>query len=485
MQRNLFGSVVLVLASVVLASCSGVTGSVCTLNCGGGGNATVSFVLTATPPSPTSQLSIQAFTANITGITLFTGSSSSVNIPLTAASYIAEFNRVTSDSTLLAAKVSVAAGSYNSVQITFASPRVTFCTQANTGVPGCTANSLASVSGPSGSATISQNFSLVGNQQTGIALNLNLGAALTTSGQTITALNLGATNAFAASSLPPASTLTDLTAGQLSHLDDIMGTVTAATSPTVTIHTTTRGDITATTNSATQFDCPASNFTCVQLNAVAIIDAVLNTDGTITLTFYEPLLPASGDLIEGVVTDIPNTITDQFTLAVTDRVFALSGSILGSQVNLGDQIKVTLSATPTPFVVVPKGLSLPVGENFSGSTSVSSIHPGQTVAILPVTFTAQSGATLGAATTSTVALRFSRITGTMSTATIPVFNATNLPVFFGSTVIRGFLTTNGRLSLDGVPDLTSIPSGNTFSATALYLDPAIAPTFAAQSVRAH
>jgi hypothetical protein len=58
-------------------------------------------------------------------------------------------------------------------------------------------------------------------------------------------------------------------------------------------------------------------------------------------------------------------------------------------------------------------------------------------------------------------------------------------VFFGSTVIRGFLTTNGRLSLDGVPDLTSIPSGNTFSATALYLDPAIAPTFAAQSVRAH
>ena len=67
----------------------------------------------------------------------------------------------------------------------------------------------------------------------------------------------------------------------------------------------------------------------------------MNTDGTITLTFYEPLLPASGDLIEGVVTDIPNTITNQFTFVVTDRVFALSGSILGSQVNLGDQIKVT------------------------------------------------------------------------------------------------------------------------------------------------
>jgi hypothetical protein len=490
MNRRLHCYYVFVLCALALASCSGAPGGGCVANCGGG-HATVSFVLTATPPPPSAQFSIQAFTATITGFTLTPSSGTAVSVPLNSSAYNAEFTRVTSDSTVLAKNVSVAAGTYTSAQITFSLPRVSYCTQANSGVPGCAAGSLASVTGASGSATITTNISLADAQQTGIALNLDLGASLVATGQTITAVNLGASNAFDAKALPPTSTQTDLTTGQLSHVDDVQGIITAAASPTLTIHTSTRGDITAVANSSTQYssDCTAlsltQDFGCVTLNSVAIVDTILNSDGTFTLTFYQPLLPTSTDIIEGVVTSVPNSVTNQFTVVVTDSVLAGSGSILSGQINLGDQVTVTLGSTPSAFVVIAKDLTLPAGETFSGSTSVTSIQPGQTIAILPSAFTAQSGATPGTAATSNVALRFTRVTGTMGTATVPIFTAANLPPLFGLATAQQFQTTPGRLSLDGVADITSISSGNTFSATALYFGPPTTPAFASQAVRAH
>ncbi|PYU04810.1 MAG: hypothetical protein DMG34_09590, partial [Acidobacteria bacterium] len=166
MTRQISAAAVLIFTSLVLASCSGV-GSVCT-NCGGGGNATVSFVLTATPPQPSSELSIQAFTATVTGIKLTPSTGSDFSVPLNSTTYIAEFNRVTSDSTVLAAHVSVPAATYTQLTVTFSAPRVTFCTQPNPGVPGCASGTLGSVSGAAGSVIVSTNLSLAANQQLGI-----------------------------------------------------------------------------------------------------------------------------------------------------------------------------------------------------------------------------------------------------------------------------------------------------------------------------
>jgi hypothetical protein len=482
MNRRLFALCFFLLTAVILASCSGVPHGGSFSN-GGGGNATVSLVLTATPPSPSSQLSIQAFTTTITGITLTPSTGAAVNVAVNSTSYVAEFNRVTSDSTVLAAKVSVPAGTYTQLQVFFSAPRVTFCTQVNPGVPGCAAKTLASVTGAAGSATISTNLSFTANQQTGIVLNTNLGNSLTLSGQILTNVNLGAANVFTAATLPPASTATDLASGQLSHVNDVTGVVTAASSPTLTIHTTTRGDITATANSSTQYDCSANNFTCVQLNGVAIVDTILNADGTLTLTFYEPVNSAAKDIIEGVVTSVPNSVTNQFSIVVTDSVFATSGSILSGKINLGDQVLITLTPGQT-FSIFAKGLGLPPGQNFSSSTSVSSILPGQTISLLPTSFTAQSGITPGGAGTKNIALRFTRVTGIMSSAVLPIFSGTNLPPFFGLAMAQQFGTTSGRLSLDGVSILTSIANGTTFSTSALYFGPT-APEFSSQTVRAH
>jgi hypothetical protein len=491
MTRQTSAVALLLFTSILLASCSGVPGGGCISNCGGG-NATLSLVLTANPPDPTLALSIQAFTATIAGITLTPATGTAVNVSLTSTAYIAEFNRVTSDSTPLATKVSVPAGNYTRMTVTFSAPRVTFCTQATPGIPGCAPGTLGSVSGAAGTATISTNLTVTDSMQIGVALSVDLPNALTLNGQTVTAVNLGAANVFTATTLPPSSATTDLASGELSHVDDVMGLITSVSGSTLTIQTSTRGSITATANSSSQFsaDCTplgfAQDFTCVKANTGAIVDTLLNADGSFTLVFYQPL-PAklsSGDLIEGVVTSVPNSVASQFTIVVTDSVFAGSGSLLSGQLHLGDQIVVTLNS-PNPFQMVSKGLQIPTGSSFQNSTSVADILPGQTVAFPVLTFTAQSGTTPGAASSQDLALRFTRFTAVMSTPTSPQFNATTFPAFFGITTPQLFQTTSGRLSLDGVSNLTSISGGGTFSTTALYVGPPVAPPFSVLSVRAH
>src|SRR5215467_5638422 len=118
MIRHFCSAAVLFCSSLLLASCSGVPKGGCVVNCGSG-NATLSVVLTATPPSPVTQLSIQAFTATITGLKLTSSGGTDFVVPLNSATYIAEFTRVTSDSTVLAANVLIPAGTYTQATVTF------------------------------------------------------------------------------------------------------------------------------------------------------------------------------------------------------------------------------------------------------------------------------------------------------------------------------------------------------------------------------
>jgi hypothetical protein len=480
-------AVLFVLVGFTMASCSGVPGGGCVANCSSGGS--VSVVLTATPPAPSAALSIQAFATTITGITLTPSTGGSpVAVNLNSTTFIAEFNRVTSDSILLAEKVSVPSGTYDHMSVTFAAPRVTFCTQGNSGVPGCANGTLASVTGTPSSVSFSTNLTVTGNALTGIALNVNMGAAILQTGQTITGVDLTIANTFSAATLPRPSSATNLASTQLSHLDDIMGLVTGATSTSITIQTSTRGSVTASTNSSTVFDCTAQNSSCVQTNQVAVMDAVLDSDGTITATFFQPIIDPS-DMIEGVVTSVPDTVSDTFTLVATDSAFAPSNSVLNGALNIGDQIVVTLAGSVQPFIIVDKGLANPTlpANSFDGSTSISSVQPGMTVLFPVNAYTAQSGTTPGAASTVSFALRFSRITTIMAIPTSPDFTVSGvaMPPFFGITINELVRTNPNRLSVDGAQTITGIPVSNTISMSALYLGSSPSPAFVAQSVRAH
>lgn len=480
-------TVLLVLLGFTMASCSGVPGGGCIVNCSSKGS--VSIVLTATPPPPTSALSLQAFTTTITGITLTPSTGGSpVAINLNSTTFIAEFTRVTSDSLLLASKVSIPSGTYKQMSVTFAAPKVTFCTQTNSGIPGCANGTLASVTGAPGSVSFSTNLTVADNVLTGIALNVDTGTAILQTGQTVSGVDLTIDNTFSAVNLPRPPSESNLAPTQLSHLNDIMGLVTGATSTSITIQTSTRGSVTANTNSSTVFDCTAQNFSCVQTNHVAVMDAVLNSDGTITATFFQSIIDP-GDMIEGVVTSVPNTVNNTFTAVATDSVFAPSNSVLNGALNIGDQIVVTLAGSVQPFIIVDKGLGNPTlpANSFGGSTSISSVQPGMTVLFPVNAYTAQSGTTPGAASTVSFALRLSRITTIMAVPTSPDFTVSGvaMPPFFGLTINEIVRSNSNRLSVDGAQTITGIPVSSTVSMSALYLGSTTSPAFVAQSVRAH
>jgi hypothetical protein len=501
MNRILFG----VLSSSLILSlcaCSGVRQS----GGGGGGtgNATLSLTLRATPPSPSAHLSIVTFRATVTGVSLTPSSGSVVNVGLvsgTTGSYVAEFTRLQSDSALLSAGVSVPAGIYNSLAVTFSDVLLTFCTQPSSGVAGCSSGSLTQVPGSAGAATASSGalpLTVTRGEKLGLALDVNIPNAITASGQTISALNLAAPNVLTATVLQAPSSTTDVASGQLAHIDDLYGVVrsVSASAQSFTLQTAYRGSVAITAKSSTTYDpvCSTQSFSCVTSGALAAVDAILNVDGTLTIRNYSPVpfTAVSKDTIEGVVTVPPSSVNQVFDIAVTDASFAPSNSLLNGSIRPGDLVIVGV-VTPQPFFVVNEGLIIPTN-GFSGSTDVSPIQPGQTVAISLSGFVVASGnSAFASATANGVALRFSRVTGTVVNPTSPQFSATSFPPYFGFTINPLVqITTTGpgtTTDFDGTSSFTEA-AGDTVSISALYFGSATSPippawSFSAATIRRH
>ena len=198
----------------------------------------------------------------VTGVSLTPSSGSAVSVGLvsgTTNSYVAEFTRLQSDSALLSAAVSVPAGTYNSLSVTFSDVLLTFCTQPSSGVPGCSSGSLGQVTGSAGGATTSSGafpLTVTSGEKVGLALDVNIANAITASGQTISAVNLAATNVLTATVLQAPSSTTDLSSGQLAHIDDLYGIVSnvSASAQSFTLQTAYRGAVYITANSSTTYD---------------------------------------------------------------------------------------------------------------------------------------------------------------------------------------------------------------------------------------
>ena len=479
-----------------LVACSGKPNPPCTVNCGGSGTASLSLTLTATPLTPPPNTNLLSFFVDINTITLTPATGTAVNIPLNATAIGVDLTRLQSDSIFLGTSATVPAGSYSSITVSISNPVVTFCTQI-LGNTGCAPNSVATIS--SGAAAAPQITSapfpltLSANQQTGLAINFDLGNALTVSAsqpQVVTAVNLAATNVLSANALP--STANSLTSGQLDFVEDVTGVVTAVNSTTqsVTVKTATRGPLTAIANSSTVFspNCTAFNLNlsfsgCIVQGHVASLDTVLNSDGTFTLLEYDPLATATGDWVEGIVTVIPSSST-QFQIITNDTVRATSNSKLGSNLSLATPVNVTL-VSPSPFLVDTKGLLVPVA---FGGTDASILLPGQTVAVHVTAFTAASGTPATASVSAdALYLRFTRVTGSLTSSAAPNVFIQSLPSFFGvSTQVQVQLSAGAvNTNYDGVSSSAGLTSGQTASIRALYFGSTIVPAFSAAKVRIH
>jgi len=506
-RKTLLFLPILLLAVSSLSSCSG-SKTKCTTNCTGGGNATITFTLVADtlPANP----SILSFKVTVAGITL-TPTSGTAQTFTPNPSIVVDLMRLQSDTAFLGTLANVPSGSYT-VQVSLSSPEIVFLNDTTSAITAngkicaigavCTAN-LTAVGIP----TISSfTFSATANGQQGIELDFKLKNAITlTSGTLSVNFNPSSPNpgVFTAFTLP--RTTANLGTNQLELIEDFIGVVSISGSK-VTITSPTRGTLTATNTSSSFFDhspdgahCQApTNFTnCVANGQVASVDAFVKSDGTLDLKEFEPLNATQQDFVEGIVYAI-NSTTQQFTIAVTDKVQAATNSLI-SGLNTGDLLTVNIPiATVHPFFVDSKGLVVPAGTltNFQGQTTTTAMHPGQTVAVNVTAFVPAAGTTIAAVTSDTVTLRWSRFTASaVAPSTTQLINVNTLPSYFTFTpsspfVVQLFPGTaggQGITNFDGIADGGGIVP-NPISVRALFLEnPGISanPAFFAAKVRQH
>jgi len=468
MNRNKALLLFLLLASFCLAACSGPT-TVCTVNCGGGGSATVSFTLVADtlPANP----SILSFKVTIDRITL-TPTTGTAQTFTPNPALVVDLMRLQSDTAFLGTLTNVPSGSYT-VQLSLSSPEITFLNDTSSTI---TANGATCLSAQVCTATLSAvgtptissfTFNATTSGLQGIEIDFKLNNAISLSSGTLSVnFNPSSPNpgVFTAFTLP--RTNANLGTNQLELIEDFTGVV-GISGSTVTISSPTRGTLTATSTSNSFFDpspdgsiCPTpATVNCVANDQIASVDAFLNTDGTLSLKEFEPLNATRQDFVEGTVYAV-NTPT-QFAIAVTDKVQLATNSLIGG-LNAGDLLTVNIPA-PKPFLVDTKGLAVPAGSLglFRGQADTSAIHPGQAVAVNVTAFVAALGNTIAAATSDTVTLRWSRLIAIPTgTSTSTVVDVNSVPSYFNITPASVFPTQvfSGTLGGQGVTNLDGIPS---------------------------
>lgn len=480
---RLFASCLLVAASCV-TSCSGPQGG--HRNSGGQGtDATLALTLRAIPLMASPSTNLLSFSATIVSVSLTPASGGSINVPLNSGSYHADFARLQSDTAFLALGTAMPPGTYTNLVVSLANPTVTYCTQTQ-GIPGCAAESVTTLTGEPATPIISASpfpLTLVGGHTDALSIAINLSNALTVIPQTqsITTVNLGAANVVTAIKLPPAAS--SLAVG-LDFVDDVTGIVSSVDSvaQSVTVQTAMRGSLTAKAGRSTILSPNCATFNlgasvaCAKQGQVASLDMVLNTDGTFSLLEYDPLAATAGDWIEGVLVQPPVSST-KFPIVANDLVLATSGTLIGSNLDLGAPVTINL-VNPKPFVVDSKGLNIPVS-SFSGATDASVLQPGETVAAHVVAFTPASGANIAIANVDFLYLRFTRVTGLVSVVAPPnSFTMQSFPSFFGLNLPVTVQLSNGAPStnFDGITDASSLVSQQTISMNALYFGPPTGPT---------
>src|SRR5258708_1551164 len=427
---------------------------------GGGGNGTVSFTLVADtlPANP----SILSFKVSVTSVVLTPTSGTAQT--LTPASPVVDLLRLQSDTAFLGTLTGVPSGTYTA-QVAFSSPEITFLNDTastiTAGSASCSSGFVCVFALSASGTPVIGSFTLTANSggQQGIGIDFNLNNAISlSSGALSVNFNPSSPSPAVLSAFTLPRSNSNLGANQLELIEDFTGVV-SVNGSAVTLTSPTRGTLTATAVSGTNFDpdasgslCPSPTTVlsnCVKANEVASMDAVLNADGTFSIREIEPLLSAQQDFVEGTVFSINQTSQTQFSIVVTDKpAVATTNSLIGA-LKTGDLLTVNLSPSVSPFLVDTKGL--PVANsfgsslsNFANQTTTTAMHDGQSVAIHVSAFAASSGTTPASATADTVILRWSRFRAVVVSTTSSTINVNTLPSLFNfsssSTTVQGFFS---------------------------------------------
>jgi uncharacterized protein DUF4382 len=490
----------LLLAILSLASCSGTPKS-------GtppppGGNSTLSLTMTDTPLAGTSVLS---FKVTVTGVSLTPSTGKAVSLTLSPTTPIVELTRLQSDSAFLGTS-KVPGANYTSATVSFTSPDIVLVNQTNVALTGgtpspCPINAVCEFKpATSGMITLTAApfpLTLSSNQQTGLSLDFNLNNAITMTNGAVS-VDFTQLNVLTAATLPRTGTPT----GALDLIEDFTGVISTISGNSVTVHSDTRGNITAVANSSTTFNidptvCSAQNITCLAANKTVSIDASLNPDGTMTLLEADLLdnvsvLTNKLDAVEGTVIFVSAT-APQISLVLSDKTVVSGNSVLTAATG-GAIVQASLGTTPI-FSVDTKGLSAVLASSpgdIADFATLSNVFAGQTVRMQVLASPAPTSGSNGSilVNTNSIVLRFSHVTGTVSIPPASPFfsvSAATLPSFLGGItgLVNISVQTSTQTNFDGVANLTALNVGDSVSMRALYIPNFTLSPFFAAKVRKH
>jgi hypothetical protein len=512
MNRKISSLFVVLALALALNSCSGIKGQVCTVNCGTGGTGSVSLTMAADtlPTNP----NILSFTVSISSIVLNPTSGTPHIITLNPARVV-DLVRLETDTAFLGTFANITSGTYSTATVVMGLPaQITFLNDTGATIsalngaplsPTCPNNTICEVTlNLTGSPFVTLSFTVPASGTLGLGFNVDLKNIVSVVAGSLD-VNFTSATLLSAFTLPRAGS--NLATGQLDLIEDFSGVVTIASSGvTITPATVTgRGPITASTNATMIMDKDPSGAlcsnptagnigTCLSNNQAASMDAILKSDGTLTIREIEPLLGTLQDTVEGIVFAIPTST--QFKIVVTDLLPAATNSKIAT-LHIGDALTVNLPVNPNPFLVDTKGLpveSVAPGTlaNFQGGSNTTPMRPGQAVAVHVTTFTAGTPPSSNA---DTVTLRWSRFTATPATPFAQsTFNLTAFPSIFqasGSALAQDFpgtATTQNVTNFDGIIDASGLNNAKPVAVRALFIENATntaSPAFVAGKVRQH
>ena len=463
--------------ALTLSSCSGLKNQ-CTSNCGVTGTSNVVVTVTSTP----SQTFFFPYLAwEISSVTLV----NSTNSPtiLQGALPPTDFARLQTDSQLLGVAKSVPAGTYTSAKIAIKPSTATsyFYNGSGATLLGCVAGAVCKIPSTvpgfaATTVTVPVSFTVSSTNNTGFSLNFDLSKAVTSaSGMTFDFTQAGA---ITLAKLPRA--------GQSSGLDSFQnftGAVTAITTTpneTISMSSASSDTRTFTVSSTAEYDDPftvctgTANFQCIATKQNISVDAIVNSDGTLTAYEVDFLDPSTGPQeSEGVI--VTPLASGQFQMVITNAT-NVTGFLPGQLAT------VTLNGTSSYFAD-PKNLgvsSTPLG--FAGSTD---LVVGQTVMLRGGSINFSTNTLSGYSRTL---LRYSSIGGTPQVPAGTIFNLSGLSPFFTN------LTTNSvqvqtfpNTTFDNITGVSGLGGVTSASVRGLYLNPnsgAAQPLLAAR-VRTH
>ena len=219
---------------------------------------------------------------------------------------------------------------------------------------------------------------------------------------------------------------------------------------------------------------PPASFSCLAVNQNVSVDAVVNSDGTLTATEVEFLDPSTTQEAEGII--VTPLSSGQFKMVVTNGMGALSFLP-------GTLATVTLNNASTYFAD-PKNLG--VSSTPLGFLSSSDLVAGQTVMLKGGSIDFSTNTLSGYTRTL---LRYSSIGGSIQTPSGTIFTLSGVSPFFNnlssnSVQVQTFPNTTYDNVTGGFSGLTG---GTNASVRGLYLNPnsGVTQPLLAAHVRTH